>query len=75
VGDRQRSGSFAIGERSDQSAMNWHLHQETSFPASTVTNDDEFAADFSHLDYTKHKSASPTLGSVKLFQAWYEQLQ
>ena len=31
--------------------MNWHLHQQTGFPASTVTDDDEFAADFSHLNH------------------------
>lgn len=62
MADRQRLESFSIGDRSDQSAINWHLHQETSFPAGTVTNDDEFAADFSHLDHTKHKSVSAKVG-------------
>ena len=29
-----------------------HLHQKTGLPAGTVTDDDEFAANFSHLGYT-----------------------
>ena len=38
--------------------MDWHLHQQTGFPASTVTDDDEFAADFSHLDHKAQVSES-----------------
>ena len=34
----------------DQNVIVGHLHQQTSFPAGTVTDDDEFAADFSHLN-------------------------
>ena len=43
----------------------WHrgrladkLHQQTSFPAGTITDDDEFAADLGHLDCSRRQVAA-----------------
>lgn len=35
-----------------------HIHQETSLSASTITNNDEFAANFSHLERTRQQHVS-----------------